>query len=351
MATLTETAYYVRRAINWTILAVISYLLLRLFWTGLIGLILVIFPPQAPPPDHAFGRLPPVKFPQTASPAAQISFRLETIEGSVPRASDSAAVYFMPKNPANLLALSRTQEFAERLQLNNNPIQESKNIYRFLDDQFPLRSMRFDIVSNNFILRYNFEQDATAFLEKDLTLLESAPSEARSLLQTYGLYQPDIARGRTQVTYLKLGGNLLLPTTSLSTADAVRVDFFRADLNSMPIVSAPPEEGLITTIFSGAGNNKKRLLQLAYTYWPIDEQTVATYPLKTSSQAWQELQSGTGLIARYPNQGTTATVRNIYLAYYESLEPQTYLQPVFVFSGDYDFLAYIPAISPEWTEN
>lgn len=350
MATLTETAYHTRKTINWTILAVIAYLILRILWSGLVTIFLVIFPPQAPPPNHAFGKLPPIKFAQTASPAAEITYKLETIEGAVPGASESAAVYFLPKNPPNLLALSKTQEFAQRLELDPNPIQESKNIYKFNDPQLTLRYLRYDIVSNNFLLRYAFEKDAGIFIEKNLPLLDAAQAEARSILQTYELYPADLAEGRSQVTFLRLSGDTLTPTTSLSQSDAVRVDFFRRAINGMPLFTPIPEEGPVSFIFAGTSIAKKRILQFSYIYWPIDQQTIATYPLITSAQAWQELQSGNGFIARYPNQGVTAVIRNVYLGYYDSLEPQNYLQPIFVFEGDNGFLAYVEAVSPEWIE-
>lgn len=352
MASLTETAYYTRRAINWGILAIIAYVILRALWGVFIIIFLAIFPPKLPPPNHAFGKLPPVQFPSpAASPSAQLSFKLETIEGAIPRASESATVYFMPKNAANLLALSKTQEFAGRLAFDTNPIQESKNIYRFNDAEFLLRKLRYDIVSDNFIIRYAFEQDTGLFGERNLPLLDAAQSEAKSILQTYNLYNDDIALGRSAVSYLKLSGDKLLETTSLSQADAVRVDFFRRPIGLVKIVTPNPDEGPISFMFSGSQNNKKRIVQFAYTFWPIDYETKATYALKSSAQAWQELQSGGGFIARYPKNGaTTATVRNIYIGYYDSYDPQTYLQPIFTFEGDQGFLAYIPAVSQDWIE-
>lgn len=351
MATLTETAYHTRRAINWAILALIAYILFRIFWSIFITVWIAIFPPKAPPPTNAFGKLPALQFPGgSASPSAALTFRLETIEGSVPRASESAAVYFLPKKPPNFLGLPQTQDFAKRLGLGGAPIAESKNIYRFDDPEFPLRRLRYDIVSDNFILRYGFEQDTGLFAERSLPLPEAARAEARSLLQTYDLYPEDIARGETNVTFLRLKGDKLATTTSVSQADAVRVDFFRGAYGEMPVVTSNPDEGPISFVFSGSQTEKKRILQFAYTYWPIDTQTVATYALKTSNAAWQELQSGGGFIARYPIRGPIAVVRSVYLAYYDSIEPQTYLQPIFVFEGDDEFLAYVPAVSLDWVE-
>jgi hypothetical protein len=351
MATLTETAYYARRAINWTILGVISYILLRLSWGILVILFMAIFPPKPIPPNHAFGTLPAIKFPEVATPSSQLTFQLETIEGGVPAASTSATVYFMPKSAPNLLGLNKAQEFASNLQFDPTPIQESKNVYRFNDLREPLRRLRYDIVSKNFIIRYAFEQDASAFLNKNLPLSEAAKLEAITMLQSYDIYPEDFEDGPIEVSFLRLVGNKLVTTTSLSQGDAVRINFFRKPIGNTKVVSPNPDEGSISMIFSGSTELQKRVIQMAYTYWPVDYLTTATYPLKLSTTAWEELQSGNGYIARYPITGSkTAVIRNIYLAYYDSYEPQTYLQPVFVFEGDNGFVGYVPAISPEWTE-
>jgi hypothetical protein len=37
-------------------------------------------------------------------------------------------------------------------------------------------------------------------------------------------------------------------------------------------------------------------------------------------------------------------VRQIELGYFDSFEPQTYAQPVFVFTGDDNFVGYVQAV-------
>src|SRR5690348_4436741 len=289
---LTETAYYTRRTINWGILGIIAYIILRISWSILVVLFLTIFPPKAPPPNHAFGKLPALKFPAAASASGQLTYQLQTIEGNVPKASESATVYFMPKTAPNLLALNKAQDFATQLTFNPTPIQESKNIYRFNDAEFPLRRLRYDIVSGNFILRYAFEQDPSIFSEKNLPLPDAAKLEATNLLAQYDLFNDDLTNGTSTVTFWRLNGNQLISTTSLSQADAVRIDFFRQMVSGTQVFTPSPDEAPVSVVFSGSSNLKKHILQLAYTFWPIDYQTTATYGLKPSEQAWQELQSG-----------------------------------------------------------
>jgi hypothetical protein len=344
---LTQTAYFARRTINWAIIAVIAYILMRIFWSIFATVFLLIFPPKASPPNNLFGKLPALVFPQAATPSARLTFQLQTIEGTVPKASESATVYFMPKTAPNLLGLNKTQDFAAGLNFDPTPVQETKNIYRFNDAELPLRRLRYDIVSNNFILRYAFEQDPSVFNEKSLPLPEAGKTDAINLLESHNLYPDDLAGGTNEISFLKLSETQLVETTSLSQADAERIDFFRKTIGDTPVFTPVPDQAPVSIIFSGSANAKKRIIQFAYTFWPIDYQTTATYALKTSDQAWQELQGGSGYIARYPTgTGNIAVIRNVYLAYYDSFDPQTYLQPIFVFDGDNGLRAYVPAVAP-----
>lgn len=349
MATLTQTAYQVRRAINWVIFAVVLYVVLRFLYGGILFLYHSAFPSKAPPANHAFGVLPKPIFPNKDN-ALKLTFTLETIQGGFPAASSSAIVYFMPKKPANLLALTQTQQFAKKLELDPKPIQETKNIYRFDDGELLFRRLRYDIVSDNFILRYAFEQDLSVFTERRIPTPDLALDLANSLLRDNSLLANDFTGEKTNITFLKLTGATLNETSSLSQADAIRVDYFRNTIGGVPLVTSFPKEGPIAFVFSGAANPKKQLLQFAYTYWPIDQEHTGTYELKTSQQAWEELQNGNGYIGVYPKTGTDVIVRNIYLAYYDSFDPQMYLQPVYVFEGDDGFIAYVPAVTAQWTE-
>ncbi len=350
MGSLTVTAFYTRRAINWGILGVIAYIIVRLSWGIFLAVWLALFPPPPTPSNHAFGKLAAIKFPE-ATASAEFQYRLETIEGYVPPASESALVFFMPKTPANLLGLTNAKEFAKQLEFIDEPAQVTKYLYLFTDPQERLRTLQYDIVSKNFTLKYAYPQDPSLFTERDVPLPQTALSESQGILQTFQLYPDDIAEGSNTIQFLKYAQDTLIPTTSHSQADAVRIELFRGPIANTSIFYPNPDQGPVTFIYSGSKTGKKRVLEFTYNYWPIDRATTATYDLKTSTQAWTELQSGAGYIARYPKGNSTEVViRKIYLGYYDSLDAQTYLQPIFVFEGDNGFMAYVPAVAPPWTE-
>ena len=353
MASLTETAYHTRRAINWGILGIGVLIVLRILWSVFLTLIVVLFPPKPPPPNHAFNKLPPLQFPQPiASPAAQMTFSLETITGDLPVfASQSAVVYSMPKQASTLLAINNAQSFVRRLEFNPNPQQLSRTIYQFTDISTPLRTIQYDIVSNNFVLRYAYNNDTGLFGEGTIRDQQGAINQAIDVLRQYGLYKDDLVQGRKTVTNLRLVGNQLIPTANLSDTDAMQVNFFRGSINGLPLFTPDPTQGIVQITFSGSKAPKKQILETIYTYWPIDTNISATYSLKTVQRAWEELREGRGFIARYPINGEAqAVIRNVDLGYYDSFQPQTYLQPIYVFRGDHEFTAYVSAIQSEWVE-
>lgn len=348
MNSLTETAYQTRKAINIIILSIIGYIILRIVWGIFFSILLTIFPPKPPPPNNAFGKLPAVKFPSVSKPTTPLKFTLQTISGSVPKASESAAVYFMPKNAPNLLALTKTQQFAQKLNFNPNPIPVGKNLYQFDDDINKLRKLSYDIVSNNFSIRYLYEVD-TGLFDRTPDSTSNLLREAQQFIGQNNLQLTDYNSNDSKITYLKLSGNKLISTTSLSQSDAVKIDYFRKPINQLKVLTPFPGTGSISFTFSGSKDPKKHLLLFSYTYWPIEYKTTATYKLKTSQEAWQELQNGGGYIAHFPT-GDTAVIRDVYVAYYDSIEPQNFLQPIYVFEGDEGFIGYVAAIAPPWTE-
>jgi hypothetical protein len=63
--------------------------------------------------------------------------------------------------------------------------------------------------------------------------------------------------------------------------------------------------------------------------------------------AWNLLQAGDAYIVSGQNL-TEAVIREVELAYYDSFALQKYLQPIYVFKGDQDFMAFVPAVSANY---
>ena len=84
-------------------------------------------------------------------------------------------------------------------------------------------------------------------------------------------------------------------------------------------------------------------------YFPVDKAKFATYPLKSSSQAFEELKNSQAYIASIgQNLGGLVSIRKVYLAYYDAGFPVDFYQPIIVFEGDKNFMAYVPAVISDY---
>jgi len=97
-------------------------------------------------------------------------------------------------------------------------------------------------------------------------------------------------------------------------------------------------------MISGMSDSRK-IVQASFQYSQILENDFATYPLLPVQEAWNNLLAGKGYIAKKITD--KVTVRRITLAYFESNQPQKFLQPVYLFEGDAGFMAYVQAVDPK----
>jgi len=349
MASLTRISYYTRKAIVLGIVGVISFFVLKGLMSFGIKQWQTSHPVPTPAPSVLFGKLPKIKFPQSKNTYPS-NFVLETIGGELPEASSSAKVFQIPKKLPSLLASRHAREFATRLEFKGNPISKTPTEYKFEDPKTSLRTLDLDIVNYNFSVKYNFLKDAEIFEEKSLPDSQQAKSEAISFFQKTGIFPSELQQGEKKVSFLSFTGKEFLETTSLSRANAVRVDFLRSNVDNYPLLPPEFERSPVFVIFSGSKAKEKRVILAEFNYFEPNYQALATYPIKSAQEAWEELKNRAGFIARWQGKTGKATIRKAYLAYYDSPEYQNFLQPIFVFEGDYNFVAYVPAIKDEWLE-
>lgn len=350
MATLTETARYTRKTIKYGAIGLIVFILLKSIFSAGLAYWRKLHPPPPPPPTVAFGKLPKIEFPESRFKEEKLVYRLETVTGGTPNLGDRGKVYFMPTTRPSLLALDRAKTQVRKMGFSGQPKKISETTYQWQKKEPLLTTLEMDIVNNNFTIKKNWQEDQALLEEKRLPIKEQAIIEAKSFLRSNGLLSKDLELGEARVSFLRFIPPNLAPAISLSEADFVRVDIFRSGLDNLPLLSPNPKEALVSALFSGSREREKRILEVNYTHFPIIKETFATYPLKTSAQAWEELKAGEGFIVNLGKTEKQVVIRKIYLAYFENSSPQNYLQPIYVFEGANDFVAYIPAISSEWTE-
>jgi len=349
MATLTETALLVRKLGKLAIIGIFLAVILKIIISAGISYWVITHPKPLSPPTVSFGKLPSIRFPKERGVRPQ-TFNLETIEGRVPEATPQARVFFISKKLPSLMASAKARQFAQRLGFKDEPTQETQTRFRFKDKDYPARTLSLDIIDNNFSLKYDLSVDPQAGEGKLLLTPEEAVSEAKSFFQGVDSLPNELATGKNSVSFFKIIGGKFEETSSLTDAQVLRVDFFKKELDGKPILPPYFDKSHFYVVIGNSQDLNKKILEAGYNNWPVEGENWATYPLKISQTTWEELKNGGGFIARLGQNKETVTIRRIYLAYYDSEETQSYLQPIFVFEGDNNFVAYVPATDPAWIE-
>lgn len=344
MATLTEISFYSRQAIKWGFIGIVVVTVAPFIYRGAKALYRRFNPVPPPAPTVRYGKLPLLNFPKDSGGVSPV-FRLETISGALPKLADIGNVYLVGINKSRILELERMKARARSLGFTQDPIKENDHIYRFLHPQMPAR-LTVNLISGGFVYSLDYLNDMTQFIPVGLPTDEQAGQQAKQFFSTLGALPEDLAQGVVEAEYLiaTFSGEMV-QSPSYSEANFVRVDIFRADRDKVKFVTSGGETAPVNILFSGNVDKNKDIVSANYQYSMIVGNDASTYPLKTTDQAWAELTQGLGYI---PKPMPMATVRNAYVAYYESDGPQDFIQPVIVFEGDGGFLGYVQAVDSKF---
>lgn len=345
MASLTQVSITTRKVIRYGVYFAIFLVIARVVLGVGIKIYRTFFPAPPPPPTVSFGKLPKLPFPQKDK--VNLTFTLETPEGGYPKLAPQAKVYFMPKPSSGLLSLDITREKVRNLGFDTKEEAVSQTVYRFRYKEVPA-TLTFDIVTGGFSISYDLAADPS-ILNKRPPAGEVAASNVRSYLSSANLLPSDLT-GPTTYEFLKPQEGKLVPALSLSDSNIAKVNFFRKSFDSLPSLTPDPTQANVWFLVSGEAQRGKQVVAAEYHYFSVDEGKTGTYPLKTSQAAWEELTKGGVYIASLGTnkEGDSIKIRRIYLAYYDAGTPTDFFQPIIVFEGDHDFVAYAPAVTSEF---
>lgn len=335
-----------RNTIKYGVILLILFIVGRFALVTGLQIYRALNPPPPAPPSMGFGKIPPPAFPAQLPGDRPSEIRLETVGQQLPSFGIKTEVYFMPSAQPNLLALDRAKERAASLGFVFEPEKVSNTNYRWRRTQPLPATLEIDTVYNTFQMEADWASSVTLLENKIIPDQRQANSELRTLLRTLDLLNSDIATAEPELTYLKALAGETRPAASLSEADFTLLNLYRNTANGYPSVTSVAGEGVIQLLLSGSRGQGERILAFRSSYLPVSWLDNETYPLISGREAWQMLQAGQGYVTN-KGAGEVATVRRVYLAYYEPPRPQNYYQPVYVFEGDGGFQAFVPALHPQ----
>lgn len=339
--TLTETAFYSRKTIVYGALGLVVLSVTIFIWQLLASTFKRPPPPRLP--TRGFGRLPETKFPKQTTP--DFTFSLETPDGKLPDIPNQAKVYFIPQPSSGFLDLDAAKRNAAGIGFTDNPVKVSDTTYSWGASNG--RSLTINILTGD--LSYSLDPTVNPDLYKNPRLLspDEAAKTARDFLAKANSFPQDLSSGTIKYTYLKPSDNKLVPAISLSETEFILVSFQRQDYDKLPVLPADPQKSAAWVLVSNSNDENTKVINTEYHFFPADQDKFETYPTKPINEAWKELNSGKFYLAHVNEQhGNQITIRRISLNYFDPQNASEYLEPIYAFEGDSDFMAYVPALDP-----
>lgn len=345
MTSLTQVAVVTRKIIRYGIFFIIFLIIGKMSLDLGIRIYRYYFPAPPPPPTLTFGKLPAIKFPQKERPnIAQLDVETPTL--SLPVLPTQAKVYFMPKTSSNLLSLDTSREKARQLGYTGGEEKVSETVYRFKHPETESR-IEMNIVTGTFSISSDLSSDESILTQRAMAP-ELAAAQVRAFLTKADLLNEDLS-GPTTHEFLKAQDKNLVRAISLSEGNFVKISLQRKSFDELPSLTGSTEEGNVWFIVSSSTDRNRQIIAGQYNYFAVDEEKIGTYPIKTSEEALNELVGGGGYIANIGNNPEgKIVVRKVYLAYFDPAQVSDFYQPVIALEGDNGFLAFVPAVIPDY---
>ncbi len=387
--TLHNTAEFMKKAGIASSIGLGGIILIVIFFR--IGIVVknILFPPKIEPANQAYGKIPFLEFPQSTVDG-DFTYTIDTLSGTLPEFPDRVNVYPVINNPPNLLNLDSVKKKIVAMKMidtTGNPLPEIPRggpMYEWDETTGLERKVIFDIVSLNFTLTSEYLSSNTVLRAnrfRDLQDETAAVPTVQSFLEDITSYPDDVDLEKTRnpdpkVNYVTkpqmftIQGSELIPATSLSNAQVIRVDLYQKDVAydleagregdltkfrkfemNMPILYPKPPYSTMNFLVA-SGNNSVEIVSAIYNHKALNlkPDEIGTYPIKTAEEAFKDLQDGSGYVAAYSGGDNQILINNIYLAYFLGEAEQEYLMPIVVFEGPNGFFAYVNAVKDEALE-
>jgi len=346
--TLTEFSYRFKKALPFVLIFFIIFLIL--FY--IIKLLFVYLGMQKP--SLVFNPVfQKIKAPQVRDKLAKTNFkyRLDNIAGEPVTATQAARVFFLPEKKTSFGYREKAYLLANNLGFNTDVVTykfDKKTEMVFETDK---RKLSIEITNFNFSYQYKYKENPDIFLGTIIPEKSFIKSRAVEAITNLGRYPEELAKGKNNIIYLRYNSlkKTIEAVKDKNSANLVEVDFYRANIDGFPIV--PPKyftsQNFVVLAFK---ENTYSIIKAQIKFFEVSTAKIGLYPIKSGQQAWDELTGGRAIIVAAPLGKQEITIKKMFMGYLDPDFYQPYLEPVYVFLGADNFVAYIPALINEYLE-
>lgn len=370
---LTKTAEFVKKFLRYFVLIAGSYYLFAyILLPGSINLIKAIFTKKTPP-NPIYNQLDQLEFVKKKINNENPTYVLNTPNAKLPTNLPlTMKVYKFKPQQYSYLAGKNASAEAAVLGFTDSDLRSdlSGDVYSWRNSR-TMSTLTININSRELDLDTDLNGKSSNFNKGSISK-ETALVSAINTMSSIYRFNDDLYPKGTQ--NIKLGyyiGNKVYETDDQAEAQLALVDFYRS-IEEYPILGPDPSKGLMRIVVSKNSKNPNPLNNpiLEANYWEIETETKSMYPIIKIGEAWDMVLNNKAVITQvtpkksnpfdtyYPVSVEKIMIDSIYLAYYETPKYQTYLQPIYVFSGTFttrgteggDIVLYFPAVTGEWTK-
>lgn len=348
--TLTQLSYYVRKFLPFGIIGI----LMMFIFFYVFKLLLIVGPTTTPTTvtyNTVFQKIKEPVF-ADATPSSKFKYILDTIDGQPVVASAAGFVYYLPPSTTRFGYRDKAVLMAKTLGIDTDTARYSlknENTAQFLTDQ---QTFTVDITNFNFTYLYDPPASDPVFTDMQVPSPQAATVNATDFLKSMDRYPEELAQGKSNVVYLHLdpGTKNLSVVQKAEEANMVEVDFYRPDVEDTYPIVTPKYFNSPNYVVLVYNLKDFKILRAQVKFFEKSTEQVGIYPLRSGEQAWKELQDGKGkiVVSHASAKDNTIKIKQMFLGYYDPDNYQDYLEPVFVFLGEGNFAAYIPAVSKDW---
>ncbi len=290
-----------------------------------------------------FGKISPPEIPQSTT-SAGLRFTLDTIEGAPVTATETAKVFFLPQFNPRFGYSEKIYLIAKSFGFDTTVIKHKlvDKIASFIDEE---KTLKIDIANFNF--KFDRKVDSELFSSSQLTIPSKPEIENKAIdfLKKIGRYPDELGKGTTKIIYLKYnsGNENFINVEKRDLAQLVEVDFYRPNIDDFSIVTPKffNSQNYVIMLFQGTDY---QIIKSQIAFFEKSEEQVGVYPIKIGDQAWSELNNGKGMVVAGTEGQKNIVIKSMKLGYLDPDIYQNYLQPVYVFLGEGNFVGYVPAV-------
>jgi hypothetical protein len=295
-----------------------------------------------------FKQIKPLYLKKDATTSAGFSFTLDTVEGKPVTATESAQVFLFPPSKFQFDYLPKVYLMAKMLGFDTEVVK-----HKLVDNEAVFQDgtqrLAINIDTYNFRYDYDFRKDPTLVESATVPDSDNAKDTAINFLKSIDKYPDELARG--DITFI----NMFYDKTASSAgvvaspqeSNMIEVDFYRQKVGDY-LPMSPTYFNSQNYVMIMYGNSGAKVVSAQVKFFETSPTEIGVYPLISGQKAYEMLLAGKGILVSGGTGKKNISIKTMTLGYFDPDVYQDYFQPIYVFTGDNDFVSYVPAVSGEW---